>query len=437
MKNFLNAFQKKMGPISELIGANKYLLSLRDGFMLAFPATMFGSIMVILQNLPTTFGFRGFLPKWFNTFLTDFFGPVGNATMSVSALFIVFGIGYQLAGHYGQQKIFAGAISLSSFLMLLPIGTDKKMGAFIAINDLGAQGMFVGIIVAIIATKIYCAISAAHITIKMPDSVPPMIAESFVAIIPGAAPLLLFNIIRYIFTFTQWGNAVDFVYEILQQPLMGLGGTLPAVLVAVFFTQLFWWFGVHGTLLVNSIIDPIMGALAIQNYNAYKAGAAHLPHIINTTFMGVFVNQGMQLGCAIVFAFFLAKSVRMKTTMRTVFAPAIFNVSEPMTYGLPIVLNPVLLVPWILAPLVSTTISYFAIAVGLVPRPIGATVVWTTPIFLAGWLGTGSIAGAILQIVDVVVMTLIWIPFLKSMDNEFLKEEQAAANQQEAGATDK
>jgi len=435
MKNILNAFQKKMGPVSEVIGNNRYLLSLRDGFMLAFPATMFGSIMVILQNLPTTFGFGQFLPKWFNDFLTNFFGPVGNATMSVSALFIVFGIGYQLAGHYNQQKIFAGAIALSSFLMLLPIGNDKKMGAFIPISKLGAEGMFVGIIVAIISTEIYCKISAANITIKMPDSVPPMIAESFVAIIPGAAPLLLFNIIRYAFTFTQWGNAVDFVYEILQQPLMGLGGTLPAVLIAVFFTQLFWWFGVHGTLLVNSIIDPIMGALAIQNYNAYKAGAAHLPNIINTTFMGVFVNQGMQLGCAIVFAFFLAKSVRMKTTMKTVFAPAIFNVSEPMTYGLPIVLNPVLLVPWIVAPLVSTTVSYFAIASGMVPRPIGATVVWTTPIFLAGWLGTGSIAGAILQIVDVVIMTLIWIPFLKAMDNEFLKEEQDVTKQEEAGVS--
>ena len=250
-----------------------------------------------------------------------------------------------------------------------------------------------------------------------------MIAESFIAIIPGAAPLLLFNIIRYAFTFTKWGNAVDFVYEILQQPLMGLGSTLPAVLIAVFFTQLFWWFGIHGTLLVNSIIDPIMGALAIQNYEAYKAGATQLPHIINTTFMGVFVNQGMQLGCAIVMAFFLAKSVRMKKTMKMVFAPAIFNVSEPMTYGLPVVLNPVLLVPWILAPLVSTTVSYFAIAIGLVSRPIGATVVWTTPIFLAGWLGTGSIRGAILQIVDVIIMTLIWVPFLKAMDREWVKEE--------------
>lgn len=168
-----------------------------------------------------------------------------------------------------------------------------------------------------------------------------------------------------------------------------------------------------------------MTALAIQNYEAYKNGAEHLPHIINTTFMGVFVNQGMQLGVSLVFGFFLAKSIRMKTTMRTILAPSIFNVSEPMTYGLPVVLNPTLLIPWILAPLASTIVSYFAISVGLVPYPIGATVVWTTPIFLAGWLGTGSIAGAILQLVDVVIMTFIWTPFLMMLDKEYLLEEQS------------
>ncbi len=168
-----------------------------------------------------------------------------------------------------------------------------------------------------------------------------------------------------------------------------------------------------------------MGALAIENYEAYKAGATQLPHIISTTFMGVFVNQGMQLGVSIAMAFFIAKSIRMKKTMKTIIAPAIFNVSEPMTFGLPIVLNPLAFIPWILSPLVSTTISYFAIAVGLVPRPIGATVVWTTPIILSGWIGTGSIAGAILQIVTVIVMTLIWIPFLMAMDREYFKEEQA------------
>jgi PTS system cellobiose-specific IIC component len=357
--------------------------------------------------------------------------------MSINAIFVVFGIGYQLAGKYGQAKLFAGAISLSSFLMLLPFGSSEELGTVIPLSKLGAEGMFVGIITAIIATQIYCKISAAGLTIKMPDSVPPMIAESFVAIIPGAAPLFLFNLIRYLFTFTSWGNAVDFVYEILQKPLMGLGGTLPAVLIAVLFTQFFWWFGIHGTLVVNAVIDPIMNALAIENYEAYKAGAEQLPHIINTTFMGVFVNQGMQLGISITMAFFIARSIRMKKLMKTVIAPSVFNVSEPMTFGLPIVLNPIAFVPWILAPLASTTISYFAIAAGLVPRPIGATVVWTTPVFLSGWLGTGSVAGAILQLVTVAVMTLIWVPFLIVMDRGYLKEEkaEAALNEQAASET--
>ena len=101
-----------------------------------------------------------------------------------------------------------------------------------------------------------------------------------------------------------------------------------------------------------------------------------------------------------------------------------------MTFGLPVVLNPIAFIPWVLAPLASTAISYFAIAMNWVPRPIGATVVWTTPIFLSGWLGTGSIAGAILQLVTVVVMTVIWIPFLMTMDNEFLKEEKTKAAQE-------
>lgn len=423
MKKIMIILQEKMIPFSEKIGGNKYLLSLRDGFMVAFPATMFGSIMVILQNLPSTFGFSKYLPENFNLFLNDFFGPVSNATMSISAMIIAFGIAYQLSGYYKQQKVFAGIISLSSFLMLVPVGNDKAEGAFFAISNLGAKGMFIAIIVGFISCELYCRISLANITIKMPESVPPMISQSFIAIIPGAVPLLLCNIIRYIFTYTDYKNAIEFVYQILQQPLMGLGGTLPAVIIAVFMTQLFWWFGLHGTLLINSIIDPIMASLALQNYEAYKSGTENLPNIINTTFMGVFVNQGMQLGIAITFAFFLAKSIRMKTMMKTVLVPSIFNVSEPMTYGLPIVLNPVLIIPWILAPIASTIVSYCAINVGLVPKPIGATVVWSTPIILSGWLGTGSIAGAILQIVDVIVMTIIWIPFLLVLDKSFVKDE--------------
>lgn len=241
---------------------------------------------------------------------------------------------------YGQKGLFIGAIGLSSFPMLVPF-QSMKQGTMISLDSLGSKGIFVSIITAIITTEIYCKICTANITIKMPKSVPPMIADSFIAIIPGAVPLLLANTVRYIFTYTNYKDAIGFVYKVLQQPLLGLGGTLPTVILAVFLMQLFWRFGIHGTLLVNSVIDPIMTALAIQNYEAYKNGAKHLPHIINTTFMGIFVNQGMQLGVYLVFGFFLAKSIRMKTTMRT-----------------------------ILAPLASIIVSYFAISVGLVPSPI-------------------------------------------------------------------
>lgn len=341
MKKFLDWMQKKLVPFASILGQNKYLTSLRDGMMVAFPATMFGAIMVILQNLPQTFGFAGFLPKGVLEFIDNFFAPVGNATMNISAMFIAFGVAYQLAGKYKQPKVFAGAVSLSCFLMLTLVGTDKTQGAFFPIQQLGAQGMFVAIITGIVSCELYCRISMKNITIKLPDSVPPMIGQSFVAIIPGAVPLFLFNCIRFFFTYTPYKDAIDFIYKVLQQPLMGLGETLPAVLLSVFFMQLFWWFGIHGTLLVDSIIQPIMDSLALQNYNAYRSGvdAGHLPHIINTTFMGVFVMQGLQLGIALIFAFWLAKSARMKTTMKTVLVPSIFNVSEPLRIVILTMLN--------------------------------------------------------------------------------------------------
>ncbi len=291
MKKFLDWMQKKLVPFASILGQNKYLTSLRDGMMVAFLATMFGAIMVILQNLPQTFGFAGFLPKGVLDFINNFFAPVGNATMNISAMFIAFGVAYQLADKYKQPKVFAGAVSLSCFLMLTLVGTDKTQGAFFPIQQLGAQGMFVAIITGIVSCELYCRISMKNITIKLPDSVPPMIGQSFVAIIPGAVPLFLFNCIRFFFTYTPYKDAIDFIYKVLQQPLMGLG-------------------------------------------------------------------------VALVFAFWLAKSARMKTTMRTVLVPSIFNVSEPMTYGLPVVLNPIIFIPWILAPMASTLISYIAIAIG-------------------------------------------------------------------------
>lgn len=334
---FQETLMEKMLPVATWVAGNKYLLAVRDGCMLAFPPTMFASIAIIIQNLPTTFGIADYLPVWLIEFLNSFFGPVANATMNISTLFVVFGIAYHLAKNYGQSSLYSGAIAISSFLMLVPL-TSNESGTFIPLSKFGAEGMFIGMIVAVLFTEIFCRIENANIKIKMPKQVPPAIAKSFETIIPGAAALLIMNIIRFAFTYTSWGNAVDFVYQCLQTPLQGIGASLPAIILVVALTQVFWWFGIHRTIVVNSVVEPIYSALSLENFTTFSNGQ-ELPNVLTSTFKGVFVNCGLILGIALACIIFIAKSKRLKTTMHLLAAPSFFNISEPLTFGLPIVLN--------------------------------------------------------------------------------------------------
>lgn len=346
--------------------------------------------------------------------------------MNVSSVFVVFGIAYTLGKKLKCNPLYAGAIALASFFMLLPFQVVKDV-TYMPLPKLGAQGMFVGILTAFIATEIFAFLENKDITIKMPEQIPQGIANSFTSILPGAVTLMVFNIIRYIFTFTKWGNAFDCLFTILQRPLTNLGSSLPATIIAVILAQLLWWFGVHGQAVVNSVMDPIWNTLVLENYAAYSVGAL-IPHIVCSTFMGIFSligGNGMTLGIILV-ALIIARSVRLKSTMKMVVAPAFFNISEPVTFGLPIVLNSTILIPWVLAPVVTVITSYCAIYFGLVPRPIGVTVIWTTPVFLSGWIGTSSIRGGILQLVNVVISIIIWLPFMKALDKIYLKDEEEA-----------
>ena len=432
MEKFNKILEKFIMPLSIAISNNKYLIALRDAFMLAFPITMFASIIVIIQNIPSALGFDKYLPEAYTNFMNNFTGSVPNATMNIMAIFVVFGIAYYLAKETSNQPIFAGAVSLSSFILLIPFYTTEDGGTYIPISKLGAQGMFVAIAIGIIVGKLYSKLEGGKIKIKMPEQVPPGIAKSFEAIIPACIVLFIFTIIRFILTLTPYGNVFDLVYKGFQAPLENLGGSLPSTLIAIFMAQTFWWFGVHGQVLVNSVMDPIWNSLQLQNYAAYTAGEP-IPHIISTPFMGVFPiigGNGMTLG-VIILAIFIARSARLKQFSRMVFPASIFNISEPITFGLPVVLNPVIMIPWIIGPMIAVTIDYYVIKMGLVPAPIGVAIPWPTPIFIGGWLATNSIRGGLLQIFNVVLVTLIWVPFLRVLDNQFLKEEQAELDKNE------
>lgn len=414
-------------PIAGRLNNNRFLSVLRDAFMLAFPLTIFGSIFVVLTNLP-------FLNKFMSdgsiANFRDMFGIASSATMGIMSLFVVFGIGYYLSRSYEVEAIFGGAIALVSFLMLTPFVVQPENGELITgvipLDRLGAKGMFLGMMTAFLATEIYRRMVQKNITIKMPPGVPPAVAKSFTALIPALITLTFFLGVNILVTQAFNTNMHDVIYKAIQAPLVGLGSGIIPTLIAIFVIQILWFFGLHGQVIINSVMDPIWNTLMIENLEAYTAGEA-VPHIISKPFIEIYTvgmgGTGMTL--AVVFAILVfMKSKQMKQVGKLGLGPGIFNVNEPIIFGLPIVMNPIIIVPWILAPMIVTLVSYFAMSSGMVPPPTGVAVPWTVPFFINGIMATNSLAGGLLQLVNMAIVFVIWFPFLKTMDRINVQKEK-------------
>lgn len=421
MNGFIDKLGEKIMPVASKLGQNKYLTVLRDAFMLSFPITMFGSIVVVLNNLP-------FFNDATKGTLNHLFSNGQSATMGIMSIFVTFGIGYYLSKSYEVEAIFGGAVALSSFLILTPffmiLDNGEEVSGVLALDRLGAKGMFIGMLAAFIATEIYVRFVKKGLVIKMPDGVPPAVARSFAAMIPAILTLTIFALLNAFVIGVFNTNLHDVVYEVIQKPLVGLGSGLPATLIALFFVQFLWFFGLHGQILVNSVMDPIWNTLMLDNLEAYKAGQP-LPHIITKPFMEIFTvgmgGSGMTLMVVILMAFFM-KSRQLKDVGRLALGPGIFNVNEPVIFGMPMVLNAAIFIPWIITPLIVTTFNYLVMAAGIVPAPTGVSVPWTVPIFINGILATNSILGGVLQLVDIAIVGVLWFPFLKLIDRTNLNQ---------------
>lgn len=414
--------------VGEKLNNNKQLMVLRDAFMLAFPLTIFGSLMLVIANFP-------YLDKIIGAEATaslqTMLGPASTATMSIATIFVTLGIGYYVCKLQNVEPLYGAAVSFVAFLLLTPfeapIGdTGEMLGSVLAIDRLGAKGMFIGMFAAFIAAYIYSAIVNKNWTIKMPPSVPPAVSKSFSALIPACLTLTLFLALRIIFTFTPWQNAHDFVYQIIQAPLTSLGKGLIPTLVAIFSIQLLWFFGLHGQIIVNSVMDPIWNTLSLENLNAFQAGEA-VSNVVTKQFVETFTvglgGTGMTLIVVLSMLVFM-KSKQLKEVGKLSAPAAIFNVNEPVIFGLPIVLNPIIVIPWILGPMLATGAAYFAMSSGLVPLTTGVAVPWTTPVLLSGFLATNSIQGALLQLVQMGIVFIVWLPFLKALDKQNYMEEK-------------
>lgn len=425
-------------PVAGRIAAQRHLQALRDGLILTMPLIIVGSLFLILGFIPIP-GYADFMAGIFGeAWLSKLLYPVG-ATFDIMALIAAFGIAYRLAEKYDVDALSAGAISVAAFLLatpyqvsFLPEGAKEAImvGGAIPTALMGSKGLFVAMLVAMLSTEIYRFVVQRNIVIRMPDGVPPAVSKSFIALIPGFFVIAIIWILRLIIEQTSFASLHNIVGELLGKPLGVLGGSLIGSLVAVLLIQLLWSCGLHGASIVGGVMGPIWLSSMDANRIAFQDGQ-NLPNIFTQQFFDIFIyvgGSGATLALVVAMLFW-AKSQQMKQLGRLAIGPGLFNINEPITFGMPIVMNPLMIVPFILAPMVMVITTYIAMSTGLVAKPAGIAVPWTMPPIIGGYLAAGGkVSGAILQIVNFALCFAIYYPFFKMWDRQKLAEERGVSS---------
>ncbi|WP_051258355.1 PTS cellobiose transporter subunit IIC [Atopococcus tabaci] len=403
------------------IAAQRHLQSLRDGIVLAMPLIIIGSIFLILGNLPIQ-GYPEMLAEYG---INEWINKIVNATFGLMALAAVFGMSRSLANYYHTDGTSAGILAIAAYILVSP-DLVSETGAGVNYTYLGSSGLFVAIVVGLSSAEIFRFFVQKNWVIKMPDGVPPAVSQSFAALLPGLMVILFWSAIYIILQISGIENIHDVLTNTLGRPLSAVGSSIWGTLLMVGFNSLFWFIGIHGANTTNPIIQPIWLQNTDANRLAFQAGE-ELPHIITNEFMMNFVwigGGGATIGLVICL-FFFVRSQQNKAMGKLSFLPGLFNINEPVMFGLPVVLNFKMLVPFILSPMANALITYFAMASGLVAKPAGIVVPWTMPPIISGYLATGGQnSGAVIQIVTVAVSTLIYYPFVRSLDKDKLRVEE-------------
>lgn len=414
------AITKKLAPTMNKIQKSKLTSGITGGMMSALPVTLFGSFAALFLNFP--------IPAWKTFIANNGIAAVVNTGILFSTNFLAVVFLLTIASSYAKQfkedATIPVLLSAVSFFIVTPISVNKINNAnvtSIPVEWLGAKGIFSAIIISLVATRVYIYIKQKGWTIKMPASVPPVVSSSFSGLIPGLAVIILFLVVSAIFGATSYKTMHAFIYSFIQTPLQGVGGNIVSIILLWTFAQVLWFFGIHGTLVIYSVVLPIFTAMDAAQLAAFSAGQP-LPNITGRAFVSTYTVSASAIGFALLMLFF-AKSSQYKTLGKLSAIPSIFGISEPLVFGTPLVFNFRFAIPFIFMNAVSITIAYVSTVIGLVPRVNGMSPMSGMPIVFSG-LMEGSWRISVLQVLLVLLQMVVWYPFFKKADNEALETEQ-------------
>lgn len=427
LEKFQTAMEKSLIPFANKLSQNKVLKAISGGFSALLPIIMVGAIASLLSGLNIEV-YQNFITS---IGLKTIVSYISAYTTNMMAIYAVFSIGNSMAKQLEckDQSILVGIISLMVFLLTIPLGVSKDevtIAAAISTTYFGAPGLFTAMIIGCVVPPIYNIFVKHHIVIKMPDGVPPQIANGFSAIIPAVCITAVFAAIRQLCALTSFGTLSGLIYGLLKTPLSHLTNSPITFVVLLLFCNILWFFGIHGGMVTMSFLSMLYMAPALENLEAMAAGQP-LPNMLTNTWWFTFAQLGGSggiIGLAVCM-FLFSKSERYKTLGKIAILPALCSISEPIVFGVPLVLNVMMLIPMILSPLFCFLTSYLMTSIGVLPYLNGIQLSTGTPIVLAGFLAGGWRA-AIWQIVLVALQAVLYFPFFRMVDKQALEEEKNA-----------
>lgn len=409
--------QKVSSPLARL-AEQRHLLAIRDGVVSALPFIIVGSFFLIIAFPPLPESWA--ITQWATEHAAQILIPY-RMTMFIMSLYVAFGIGYNLAQSYKVDPLSGGQIAVAALLLTIMPQTVDELGFVLPMSYLGGQGLFVTIVVSILAVEIFRFCKQKNITIKLPPQVPASVGRSFEALIPVAIVMVLMSLIT-----VAAGIDLHQLVTKITSPLVKAGDSLLGVLIPVFLITFFWSFGIHGVSVVGSVARPLWEMYLTANAEAVAAGAETLPHVAPEPLYQWFIwigGSGATIGLVIAMLIF-ARSKAMKNLTRATIIPSIFNINEPVIFGLPIVLNPIFIIPFIITPLILATIAYLATSLGFV-TPTYIKAPWTLPAPIGAYLATGGDWRAIiLVLINITIATVIYTPFFRIYDKKMVALEQ-------------
>ena len=414
-----NRYVDKLVEVAGKISNQRHIKAIRDAFATAIPVTIAAAVFLVI-NYVVIGQIDGLASTAFGQFIGEVGTQVSKGTLDFLGVLITFLIGYYLAKTYDADGPLEGMISVVAFIALAPSvvklseeATTINASGVLTTSITGSSAMLIGVVSALVASTLMCKLSSVKaLQIRMPDSVPTGVAKAFNGLIPSVIVISIFASLEVAIRWGTGSTVPDLIVTVLQTPLKSGFQSLPGILFYVFLSTFVFIFGIHGAFVFGAISGPILLQATVENSTAIASNLAPT-NIVTQSFLDVYVYMGGggTMLCLVIALFIYSKRDDEKMVARIGGVPSLFNISEPIMFGLPVVYNPIYAIPFCLVPIFSTLIGYFATAWGLVGHTI-VPIPWVTPPLLSGFLSTGDIRGAIVQLVILVVGIAIYTPFV-------------------------